>query len=182
MSDSRRPWGSRMRLSSFRQRIQRIQSQPWFIETCSRTASADENRSRRLKAGADRSERKNSLAIRSSRAARAKRLATRSSQRTYGQPTFAEATVGTLRVSNERRVAEREGFEPPEPFRVQWFSRPPPSTTRPSLRTEESRRLSSGDPLFYASAAEELPPRSSKQKDLCASALSGERSKTSAAD
>src|SRR5437762_4405722 len=28
---------------------------------------------------------------------------------------------------------EREGFEPPVPFRVQWFSRPPPSTTRPSL-------------------------------------------------
>ena len=31
-------------------------------------------------------------------------------------------------------VAEGEGFEPPEPFPVQWFSRPPPSTTRPSLR------------------------------------------------
>src|SRR4051812_38786479 len=34
----------------------------------------------------------------------------------------------------ERRMAEGEGFEPPEPFPVQWFSRPPPSTTRPSLR------------------------------------------------
>ena len=33
-----------------------------------------------------------------------------------------------------RRLAEGEGFEPPVPFRVQWFSRPPPSTTRPSLR------------------------------------------------
>ena len=33
-------------------------------------------------------------------------------------------------------MAEGEGFEPPEPFRVQWFSRPPPSTTRPSLRVE----------------------------------------------
>ena len=32
-------------------------------------------------------------------------------------------------------MAEGEGFEPPEPLRVQWFSRPPPSTTRPSLRT-----------------------------------------------
>jgi hypothetical protein len=32
-------------------------------------------------------------------------------------------------------MAEGEGFEPPEPFPVQWFSRPPPSTTRPSLRT-----------------------------------------------
>src|SRR5215213_11499819 len=34
-------------------------------------------------------------------------------------------------------MAEREGFEPPEPFPVQWFSRPPPSTTRPSLRTAQ---------------------------------------------
>jgi hypothetical protein len=33
--------------------------------------------------------------------------------------------------SNE--LAEGEGFEPPVPFRAQWFSRPPPSTTRPSL-------------------------------------------------
>src|SRR5262245_13829808 len=33
-------------------------------------------------------------------------------------------------------VAEGEGFEPPAPFRVQWFSRPPPSTTRPSLRSD----------------------------------------------
>ena len=33
-------------------------------------------------------------------------------------------------------MAEREGFEPPEPFPVQWFSRPPPSTTRPPLRTD----------------------------------------------
>ena len=39
------------------------------------------------------------------------------------------------RAKRERaKLAEREGFEPPEPFRVQWFSRPPPSTTRPSLR------------------------------------------------
>src|ERR1051325_7617169 len=45
------------------------------------------------------------------------------------------------------RVAEGEGFEPPARFPVQWFSRPPPSTTRPSLRVEispefaHSRRL-----------------------------------------
>src|SRR5215475_8283838 len=31
-------------------------------------------------------------------------------------------------------MAEREGFEPPIPFRVCRFSRPVPSTTRPSLR------------------------------------------------
>src|SRR5262245_9095309 len=31
-------------------------------------------------------------------------------------------------------LAEGEGFEAPARFPVQWFSRPPPSTTRPSLR------------------------------------------------
>src|SRR5215472_19218217 len=36
-------------------------------------------------------------------------------------------------------MAEGGGFEPPVPFRVQWFSRPPPSTTRPSLRDEQNR-------------------------------------------
>ncbi len=38
-------------------------------------------------------------------------------------------------------MAEREGFEPPEPFPVQWFSRPPPSTTRPSLRVRTPSSL-----------------------------------------
>lgn len=33
-----------------------------------------------------------------------------------------------------RELEEGEGFEPPIPFQVQRFSRPPPSTTRPSLR------------------------------------------------
>src|SRR5665213_2676519 len=32
-------------------------------------------------------------------------------------------------------LAEEEGFEPPEPFRVQRFSRPPVSTTHPFLRS-----------------------------------------------
>ena len=41
---------------------------------------------------------------------------------------------GLRRVEAERRLAEGEGFEPPIPFRVQRFSRPPPSTARPSLR------------------------------------------------
>src|SRR4029077_7434194 len=45
-----------------------------------------------------------------------------------------------------QRVAEGEGFEPPEPFRVQWFSRPPPSTTRPSLRVEKLAQNSRGLP------------------------------------
>src|SRR5262245_3428496 len=38
-------------------------------------------------------------------------------------------------------MAEREGFEPPVPFRVQWFSRPPPSTARPSLRAQHPNLL-----------------------------------------
>src|SRR6476619_7488619 len=45
-------------------------------------------------------------------------------------------TVAASAASVWRRLAEGEGFEPPVPFRVQWFSRPPPSTTRPSLRVE----------------------------------------------
>jgi hypothetical protein len=35
-------------------------------------------------------------------------------------------------------MAEGEGFEPPVPFPVQRFSRPPVSTTHTSLRVEES--------------------------------------------
>src|ERR1700690_1467397 len=34
----------------------------------------------------------------------------------------------------KEKVAESEGFEPPIPFRVCRFSRPVPSTTRPTLR------------------------------------------------
>ena len=37
-------------------------------------------------------------------------------------------------TQNPEQLAEGEGFEPPERLPVQWFSRPPPSTTRPSLR------------------------------------------------
>jgi hypothetical protein len=38
-------------------------------------------------------------------------------------------------------VAEGEGFEPPVPFPVQRFSRPPVSTTHTSLREEKNQRL-----------------------------------------
>ena len=41
-------------------------------------------------------------------------------------------------------VAEGEGFEPPIRFPVQRFSRPPPSTTRPSLRTASSVSCGAG--------------------------------------
>ena len=54
-------------------------------------------------------------------------------------PTCGLACLDEARPKGERSLAEREGFEPPEPFRVQWFSRPPPSTTRPSLRMTKSR-------------------------------------------
>jgi hypothetical protein len=50
-------------------------------------------------------------------------------------------------IARVRSVAEGEGFEPPVPFRVQWFSRPPPSTTRPSLRIENLARIHAILPL-----------------------------------
>src|SRR5271156_1444596 len=43
------------------------------------------------------------------------------------------------------KMAEEEGFEPPEPFRVQRFSRPPVSTTHPFLRHYLSSILSPDD-------------------------------------
>jgi hypothetical protein len=39
-------------------------------------------------------------------------------------------------MSESEMLAEGEGFEPPVELPPQWFSRPPPSTTRPSLRGE----------------------------------------------
>ena len=51
-----------------------------------------------------------------------------------GQPTSAKATVGTLRASPERRVAERVGFEPTVEFPLHTLSKRAPSTTRTSLR------------------------------------------------
>src|SRR6187455_1580418 len=57
-------------------------------------------------------------------------------------------TKSHIHYVNTEYLAEGEGFEPPEPFPVQWFSRPPPSTTRPSLRVEKlgqnSRGLAAG--------------------------------------
>ena len=38
-----------------------------------------------------------------------------------------------LRLKSGRIMAEGEGFEPPDPFPGLWFSRPVPSTTRPSF-------------------------------------------------
>ena len=39
----------------------------------------------------------------------------------------------SLASNPRRKLAEREGFEPPVRFPAQWFSRPSPSTTRPPL-------------------------------------------------
>src|SRR5262249_22959909 len=48
---------------------------------------------------------------------------------------------GPSQARSELELAEGEGFEPPVRFPVQWFSRPPPSTTRPSLRVEHQARI-----------------------------------------
>lgn len=58
----------------------------------------------------------------------------------------AEGNAGrcALVLHDAGSMAESEGFEPPIPFRVCRFSRPVPSTTRPTLR---NRILSS----FYGS-------------------------------
>jgi hypothetical protein len=47
----------------------------------------------------------------------------------------AEPKLTLASGRRERRLAEGEGFEPPERFPVQRFSRPPVSTTHTSLRT-----------------------------------------------
>ena len=57
--------------------------------------------------------------------------------------------VGTRYVSdNEDLLAEGEGFEPPVPFRVQRFSRPPVSTAHTSLRELKRRQ----PPLWHGFA------------------------------
>ncbi len=48
----------------------------------------------------------------------------------------------SLRQVSGAKLAEGEGFEPPIPFRVQRFSRPSPSTARPSLRARRFALLS----------------------------------------
>ena len=50
-----------------------------------------------------------------------------------GARIHAQLTTAKLGAAG-RRLAEGEGFEPPVRFPVQRFSRPPPSTARPSLR------------------------------------------------
>ncbi len=47
-------------------------------------------------------------------------------------------------------VAEREGFEPPEPLRAQRFSRPPRSTTLPSLHIYLGETRAEYNPKLYS--------------------------------
>jgi hypothetical protein len=47
-------------------------------------------------------------------------------------------SIGCLWMLLEEVLAEGEGFEPPVPFQVQRFSRPPVSTAHPSLRGGEA--------------------------------------------
>src|SRR5215469_350649 len=59
-----------------------------------------------------------------------------------------------------RNLAEREGFEPPVPFRVRRFSRPEPSTTRPPLQpvheSAESNHLQSEKPTPRGCRVDEI--------------------------
>ena len=49
---------------------------------------------------------------------------------------WAHLEIGKIDLSlTVSYMAEGEGFEPPVPFRVQRFSRPPVSTAHTSLRT-----------------------------------------------
>src|SRR6202158_4404823 len=52
-----------------------------------------------------------------------------------------------------RKLAEREGFEPPLPFRVNTLSKRAPSATRPSLRRESvgERLFTEASPLRFES-------------------------------
>ena len=47
----------------------------------------------------------------------------------------------SLFIVNCKELAEGEGFEPPETLRPQWFSRPPQSSTLPSLQAGLSHIL-----------------------------------------
>src|SRR5580765_1252359 len=64
---------------------------------------------------------------------------------------------------DQRRLAEGEGFEPPAPFPVQWFSRPPPSTTRPSLPPSQAYITS----LASAWLAKAPKARRRPRRDCC---------------
>ena len=64
------------------------------------------------------------------------RLAARSSIQTEGDQkwiVFSESSVwtGFCQTTENKKMAEEEGFEPPIPFQVRQFSRLEQSTTRP---------------------------------------------------
>ena len=71
-------------------------------------------------------------------------------------------------------LAEREGFEPPIPFRVCRFSRPEPSTARPPLRSLPALSrlyVDQGDSKLIAGEAPMLLSVSTKKREYTAPAL-----------
>ena len=72
-----------------------------------------------------------------------------------------------VRSLQASRMAEREGFEPPVPFRVRRFSRPEPSTTRPPLRIVRDAHAASW-PLLVSlqHALSQNPHVSQRQRDM----------------
>ena len=80
----------------------------------------------------------------------------------YERPRIAPNTKNTAasswrcrrRCSNNFTLAERGGFEPPEPVRAQRFSRPTQSSTLPSLRRRGYRQTGVTDARFQALPAD----------------------------
>src|ERR1700674_2343272 len=69
-----------------------------------------------------------------------------------GAPGFAPSVGANLGISALssglcRKMAEREGFEPPLPFRVNTLSKRAPSATRPSLRRHRLLREASQEAI-----------------------------------
>ena len=57
----------------------------------------------------------------------------------------ARGSVRIPRRTDGGTFTERGGFEPPEPLRVQRFSRPPDSTALASLQGDEAKRIRTSD-------------------------------------
>ncbi len=62
---------------------------------------------------------------------------------------FMRAIVQNTMALIKTILAEREGFEPPEPARTQRFSRPPLSTTQPSLQLGYLGPVALAQPEYY---------------------------------
>src|SRR5690606_37512191 len=60
--------------------------------------------------------------------------------------------LGHLSAVLRRRLAEGEGFEPPDGSPRLRFSRPPPSTARPTLRSTNLHRVAATARIFAGGA------------------------------